>query len=442
MPFTGLISDLGLGQAFRGRRRSAPLSGGLLLAVLAVAPAQALDVQTAISKAIAADPRLTAGGLDVEAAHGAVVQAGKHPNPEASIEVENFAGSGDFSGFEASEVTLGVQQKFERGGKRSARLLEAYGKEDVANAQFAILRREVAAQTRIDFVAVLAGMATVDLLARSVKRLEALVPQLEKRLAAGASLKADVARGQLAAGRARVGLEKARSQVRGLKQQLVANWNGSLSDADSISGQLRHNGHRSLPLAELLPLLDRHPAIRAWDAVWAERSGNVSVQHSLAVPDVTVGAGVRRLGESDDVAFVFTGSIPLPIHDRNEGNIITSQAQLDKVRFEREAARRALKRKLIEAHGELQAECLESQKLFDAVVPAGRVAADDIVNTFEQGRLTAKDVLDGYSALLDVEQLQIEADARCHAAEVKVETLVARKPWVNGWEPTATRSKP
>lgn len=424
------------------RRRLRQISGVLLVVTVFAPPAQALDVQTAISKAIAADPRLTAGGLDIEAAHGAVVQAGKHPNPEASVGVENFAGSGDFSGFESSEVTLGVQQKFERGGKRVARLQEAYGKEDVANAQIAILRREVAAQTKIDFVAVLAGMATVELLARSVKRLEALLPQLEKRLEAGASLKADVARGRLAVGRARVALEKASSQLKSMKQQLVANWNGPVSDADSVSGHLRHNGHRSLPLAELQPLLDQHPAIRAWDAVWAERSGNVSVQYSMAVPDVTVGAGVRRLGESDDVAFVFTGSVPLPIHDRNEGNIITSQAQLDKVRFEREAARRALKRRLIEAHGELQTECLESQKLFDTVVPSGRIAADDIDNTFEQGRLTAKDVLDGYSALLDVEQLQIEADARCHAAAVKVETLVARKPWVNGWEPTATRDKP
>lgn len=409
----------------------------VLSGVLVASPARALDLRAAIGKALAADPRLPAGDLDVEAARGGIDQAGRRPNPEAAVEVENFGGSGDYSGFDSAEVTLGVQQKFERGDKRAARLEAARGKEDVANAEIAILRREIIAQTKIDYVRVLSGMATVETLARSVKRLEGLVPQLEKRVEAGGSLKADLARGRLAAGRARVALEKSRIDLKAAKEQLVANWSGSLGEAKDVSGKLRHNGHKPMAVAELLPLLDRHPAILSWNAVYAERAGEVSVQHSLAVPDVTLGAGVRRFSEQDDTAFVITGSIPLPIHDRNQGNILSSQARLDKVRFEREAARRALQRRLIEAHGEMEAECLESERLFEVVVPQGRLAADDVQSSFDQGRLTVKDLLDGYGAQLDVETLQIEADTRCHTAAAKVETLVARKPWQTGWEPVS-----
>lgn len=413
-----------------------PLAAAVVGVLTAATPASALDLRTAVGKAVAADPRLPAGDLDVEAAHGAIVQAGKHPNPTVAAEIENFAGSGEYNGFDSAEFTLRIEQKFERGGKRAARLQEAYGKQDVANAQVSILRREIVGQTKVDYVAVLGAMATTDLLSRSVARLDGLLPQLEKRLAAGASLKADVLRGKLATGRARVALEKARSNLKALKQQLVANWAGSLSEADDISGRLRHNGHNAVTLAQLLPLIDRHPAIRAWDAVAAERTGNVSVQYAQAVPDITLGAGVRRFADTDDTAIVVTGAIPLPVHDRNEGNIISSEALLAKVRFEREAARRALRRKLIEAHGELLTECLESQRLFETVVPSGRAAATDIDSSFEQGRLTAKDVLDGYAALLEAELQQIEADTRCHAAEAKVETLVARTPWKSGWEAT------
>lgn len=405
-------------------------------------PASALDVRTAISKALSADPRLSAADLDIEAARGGVIQAGKRPNPEFMAELENFAGSNDYSGFESSEVTLGIQQKFERGGKRQARLEEAYGKQDVASAQVAIVRREVAAQTKMDFVAVLSGLATVEALSRSVKRLEKLVPLLEKRLEAGASPKADVARGKLAVAQGKVALEKARSSLRSAKQRLVANWNGNVSEADAVRGSLKHDGHRAIAFAELQPLLDRHPAIRAWDAVWAERSGSVSVQYAQAVPDLTLGAGVRRFSDTDDVAVVVSGSIPIPVHDRNEGNIIASEAQLNKVQHEREAARRGLKRNLVEAHGELLTECLESEKLARTVVPLARTAADDVDQGFEQGRLTARDVLDSSNAILEAEQLQVEADTRCHAAEVKVEALVARKPWLNGWEPTMDEVRP
>lgn len=417
------------------------LFGCVLAGVVATPEASALDLRTAVGKALAADPRLPAGDLDVEATRGGVLQAGKYPNPEANVAIENFGGTGDFSDFDSAEVTLGVQQKFERGGKRAARIEAARGKEDVANAEIAILRREIIAQTKIDYVRVLGAMSAIDMMSRSVKRLEGLVPQLEKRVEAGGSLKADLARGKLAAGRARVALEKARVDLKAAKAQLVANWSGSLSDAQEISGKLHHDGHKPVAVAELLPLLDRHPAILSWNAVYAERAGDVSVQHSLAVPDVTLGAGVRRFSAQDDTAFVITGSIPLPIHDRNEGNVVSSQARLDKVRFEREAARRALQRRLIEAHGEMEAECLESQRLFEVVVPQGRSAADDVQNSFDQGRLTVKDLLDGYGAQLEVETLQIEADTRCHTAAAKVETLVARRPWQTGWEPVSEGSE-
>lgn len=419
-------------------KRVYPFVFSFVLAGVVPAPVvRALDLQTAIGRALASDPRLPAGGLEVDAARGGVVQAGKYPNPEFSAEAENFGGSGDVSGFDSAEVTLGIQQKFERGGKRSARIEAARGKEDVANAEIAILRREIVAQTKIDFVKVLGAISTIEMMTRAVKRLESLVPQLEKRVEAGGSLKADLARGRLAAGRARVALEKARIDLKAAKAQLVANWSGSPREASDIFGRLPHNGHKVLAVAELLPLLDRHPAILSWDAVSAERSGDLSVQHSLAVPDVTLGAGVRRLGETDDTAFVITGSIPLPIHDRNQGNIVSSEARLDKVRFEREAARRALQRRLIEAHGEMEAECLESQRVFEVLVPQGRTAADDVQSSFDQGRLTVKDLLDGYAAQLEVETLQIEADTRCHTAAAKVETLVARRPWQTGWEPVS-----
>ncbi len=408
---------------------------GLALCAMAALPAHALDLETAIAKALAADPRLPAQSLEVEAARGGTIQAGKRPNPEASIELENFGGSGELSGFDNAEITVGVQQKFERGGKRAARIEAALAKEDVANAEIAILRREIVGQTKIDFVKVLSVAATVDMLARSVKRLEGLVPQLEKRVEAGGSLKADLARGKLAAGQARVALEKTRLDLKAAKTQLAANWRGSPGDASQISGRLKHNGHKVVAVSELLPLLQRHPAVRSWDAVYADRSGDVRVQHSLAVPDVTLGAGVRRANETDDVGFVITGSVPLPIHDRNEGNIHSSYARLDKVRFERETALRALRRRLIEAHGEMEAECLESERLQQVVVPQGRTAAEEVKGGFEQGRLTVKDVLDGYAAQLEVETLQIEADMRCHTAAAKVETLVLRKPWANGWEP-------
>ena len=61
------------------------------------------------------------------------------PNPEISLEVDNIAGSGAFSGLSATEYTLAVGQRIELGGKRGARIEAAQ-----AQAQLADLRAGLA----------------------------------------------------------------------------------------------------------------------------------------------------------------------------------------------------------------------------------------------------------------------------------------------------------
>ena len=217
----------------------------LAAAMLAATTAgHAIDLSTAIRKALGADPRMPSGQLEIEAARGGVIQAGKRPNPELSVEIEDFLGSGDYRGFEKATLTVSIQQKFERGGKREARVAAAYGKEDVAAAEAAVTMREIIAQTKIDYIAVLGAMHRLDLLGRSTKRFDELVPLLRRRVEAGASPPADVARGELAAGKARVMVEKGRVELQSAKRLLVANWSGALEDATALAGRLRHNGHQ------------------------------------------------------------------------------------------------------------------------------------------------------------------------------------------------------
>jgi hypothetical protein len=55
-----------------------------------------------------------------DAAEARARQAGASPNPELSLDVENFAGTGVFQGFRSTETTLAVSQRIELGGKRGA----------------------------------------------------------------------------------------------------------------------------------------------------------------------------------------------------------------------------------------------------------------------------------------------------------------------------------
>ena len=421
-------------------RAMAALGLGVSVWLTAASAASANDLATAIRKALAADPRIAAAHVEVEATQGAIVQAGKRPNPELQVELEDFLGTGEYRGFDKAVLTISLQQKFERGDKRGARLAVAFGKEEVANAEIAVVMREIITQTKIDYIQVLGAQQRIELLGRSTKRFEDLLPLLKRRVEAGASPPADLSRGELAIGKAKVAVDKARAELQAARRQLVSNWSGTLAEVASVPGRLRHNGHQLAALQGLLASLDDHPVIRAWSAVYAQREGELRLQRATAVPDLTASVGVKRIYDTDDTAFRIGGSMPLPIHDRNEGAIQEAERRLAKIEHEREAARRLLKRRIIDAYGELEVACVEARRLAEAAIPVARRAAENVQGGFDQGRLTVKELLDAVRDQYDVEVQQLEADIRCHAAAAKVETLaVNRKPFQHGWE-TVTRS--
>lgn len=421
------------------RRISTSIAALLLLCSAGVQPSHAIDLKEAIERALSADPRLTAGRFEIEAARGGVIQAGKRPNPELAVDLEDFGGTGDYRGAQSATLTIALAQKFELGGKRDARLAVAHGKEDVANAEIAVLMRDIIAQTKLDYIQVLGAQRRVELLTGSAKRFDDLVPALRRRVEAGASPQADVSRGEVAAALARVAIDKATSELANAKRQLVSNWSGVLRDAAVVAGRLRHNGHRPAALQVLLANVDDHPAVRAWTAVYAQRRGELALQGATAVPDLTLSGGVSRMFDTDDTSFRLSGSIPLPIHDRNEGGVYEAEQRLAKTTHDRNATRLQIRRKIIEAYTEFEASCIEARKLLEDILPLSRRATENVQSSFQQGRLTVKDLLDANRDQYDAEVRQLDADIRCHMSAAKVEALAARSPFQHGWEAVTRR---
>jgi len=95
-----------------------------------------MSIDEAIMRVMNASPRLQSAVTGIDVAKGEELQAGFRPNPELSLEAEDFAGSDQFGGTNSAEYTLSVNQKIEFGGKRDAR-------KKVAQASFAVAQEDV-----------------------------------------------------------------------------------------------------------------------------------------------------------------------------------------------------------------------------------------------------------------------------------------------------------
>ena len=82
------------------------------------AHSQTITMGSALQRALAASPRLTAVERDIGIARGRRIQSGTLRNPELSYEQDNSFGSGIYRGTRSAESTLQISQMFELWGKR------------------------------------------------------------------------------------------------------------------------------------------------------------------------------------------------------------------------------------------------------------------------------------------------------------------------------------
>jgi cobalt-zinc-cadmium efflux system outer membrane protein len=384
-----------------------------------------LTLRQAIDHSLAADPRLKAGALGIQAVDGRVAQAGLSPNPEASIEVEDSLGSGGYHGFSRTQTTLQISQLFELGNKLERRVEAAGASRRVAVADQEVLRLDVMAGTTEAYVAMLGAQKRLTIAESRLDRAGRLIPALKRQVQAGASSPVEVTRAEVSVNLARIEVDRARATAAAARRKLASRLGpGTLSFA-SVAGDLNRVTPPP-PLGVALADLDSNPKLVRWNALGLQRDAELGVQRSLATPDLTVGIGPRRYSETNDTGVVFSLSMPIPVNNRNQGAIIEARRELERVGQDKEAARDALYRDISDAYGELQAAWDEIGRLKNAVLPSARKAMSGVESGYGQGRFGVIDLLDAQNTLSEAESRLGDALVAYHSAVAKIESLTAR----------------
>ena len=382
-----------------------------------------LTLRQAIDFSLAADPRLKAGALGVQAADGRVTQAGLSPNPEASIEVEDSLGSGAYHGFSRTQTTLQISQLFELGDKLERRVAAAGASRRVAAADQEVLRLDVMAGTTEAYIAMLGAQKRLAIAESRLDRAGRLIPGLRRQVQAGASSPVEVTRGEVSIDLARIEVDRARQTVATARRNLTSRL-GAATFA-SVSGDM-DRVTAPPPLGAVLADLDGNPRLVRWNALGLQRGAELDVQRSLATPDLTVGVGPRRYSETNDTGVVFSLSMPIPVNNRNQGAIVEARRELEKVGQDKEVARDALYRDISDAYGELQSAWDEIGRLRTAVLPAARKAMSGVESGYGQGRFGVIDLLDAQNTLSEAESRLGDALVAYHSAVARLEGLTAR----------------
>lgn len=290
----------------------------------------ALTLIRALQRAAASNPRLSAANRDIGIAAGRRLQSGAIPNPEVSFELDNAVGSGSYRGLRSAETTLQLSQLIELGGKRDARVAAGSAEVDAAYWQAAAARLEVLSDTAVAFYSVLAAQRRISIFDTQIAALQRFTPLLQRRVEAGASSPAEVARAQVAVDLVRADREKARTALAIARLELATLMGRSTPDFTQVVGALAPRG-RPPSFQTVQRSIDGNPQLVRFTALRAQRDAELLLARLKPVPDLRAGVAWRHYRDTNDNAVRFGVSIPLPVWDQNLGGIAEARETRAKV---------------------------------------------------------------------------------------------------------------
>jgi len=387
-------------------------------------PTGEMTLRQALALALVHNPELTAHSFELRAHEARVLQAGVLPNPEISVEVENFGGSGEFSGTDVAETTVSLSQLVELGGKRARRRRVAELERDLAGWDYETARIDVLTRVAEAFVNVLAAQERVTLAAELVRAGEAALAVVERQVEAGAVSTMERGRAQVAIASSLVDLERQRRALSAARDELSLTWGRPEAPFSNVLGALAADLERPPSVSELIERVDANPDLARWATELSARRATVELEQSRRIPDVTLGGGPRWHNVTDDNAFVFQVAMPLPLFDRNQGAAEAARHDLGRAEQQRQAAELRVHVSLTSAHGDLVAAYADVTSLRDDVLPIAERAYEDAASAYRRGVFRHLELLDAQRTLFALRRDYIESLARYRASLTRVERLV------------------
>ena len=381
-----------------------------------------LSLTRALQRALGANPRLTAAERDIGIASGRRIQAGALPNPEASFEVDNVAGSGPYSGTRSAETTLQLGQLVELPGKRAARMAIGDAEIDNARWQRAALRLEILSETATAFFSILGAQRRVQIYDVQIAALDRLTPLLQRRVDAGAASVAETARSQVAVDLVKAERERARVALAIHRRELAALMGTNVPDFGRAVGELVLTGSPP-PFRTIMATLDNNPQLIRWTAVRAQRDAEIIAARLKPFPDVRLTAGWRHYRDTNDNAVRLGFSVSIPVFDQNRGGVIEAQEARAKVDAEQAAARAALTLTLGRAYETLVGSANEIKLLRGSALENSRRALEAIESGYAQGRFTLLELLDAQATATQAALREMEALINYHTSIAVLEGL-------------------
>lgn len=383
-----------------------------------------LTLDAAIQRALNNSPRLKSSDTAKLSSRGAYTQAGLLPNPELSVDAEDVGGDGPYKNFDSAQVTYGVSQLIELGGKRDARTAYAERGVDLADHDYQAARLDLIKDITHAFTEAVAAGEQVKLAQEQKELAEDVLQTVTRRVNAAREPLIQKSKANVAFATSRIVLEKAQRDYSSAKKVLANLMNEDIA-VNALDTSAFYNVTIPVTVADVRQALSHNPDIARWKPAIARQEAALDLEKANAIPDPRLTAGFRQYRETDNNAFVVGLSIPIPVFNQNEGNIAKAGAEVNKAFHDQRVNEITLSSDLTKSIEMQQTAYAQATTLKTSILPEAENAFSLSKNGYQAGKFAYLEVLDAERTLADVRLQYIEAIKEYHIQRANVERLTA-----------------
>lgn len=276
----------------------------------------------ALEAAFSNNPELAAAQWDIGIAQGDLQQAGLMPNPQVSWEAEDTRRN-------SRTTTVLINQQIELGGKRGARVDVASRNQDAVGIELERKRNVLRADVIQAFSSASTAQQRVLLARQSLELAERGLRVAQGRIKSGKTSPVEGTRAEVQLSEVRLELRRAERDEASALQQLALVMGAPLPVFLVVGDSSRSMPAVPDPLL-LLDRIDRTAELRLAALQIDQREASLELERAQRIPDLTVSVGSQYDALERERVNVVGLSMPIPLFNRNQGNVLAAARRTDR----------------------------------------------------------------------------------------------------------------
>ena len=381
-----------------------------------------LTLDQAIINVLERSPRLKAADYESKAAAARIRTAQQSTSYRGSIELENFAGSGSFSGADALETTLSLTKVLELGDKAKLRGDLSNNKAMILSNEQDSRRLDLLAETTKRFIEVVTNQQRLANAKNSITITKRSQQVVRKRVSAGKSPNAELRRAKIALARSELELEHAEHELETARLKLVTLWGETKVSFTTAAANL-FEIEQVKPFESLVLLLEHNPDLVRFATEKRLNQSRALLARSRGQADMEISGGLRHFNATDDSALLLSLKVPFGSTSRASSSIKEAEmmALADPLVYQQQYL--SLYATLFELHQEIKHAIGAVSALQKTIIPQAEQALKDYEKAYATGRYSFLELTEAQQLLIDLKLELVITASDYHHYRIEIDRL-------------------